>query len=274
MGQPGIFMRILLTNDDGINAPGLAVLEQIAAKIAGPDGEVWVVAPATERSGVGHCINYAHPSLITELGPRRFAVEGYPADCVLAGLHHVMIDQPPDLILSGVNRGNNSAENVVYSGTLGAAMEGALQGVRSIALSQFYGPGNLKLDNTFEAAAAYGAQVLGDLLAQASWEADPYRIFYNVNFPPVPANGVRGVRVAAQGYRGDARHRVQAQNAPSGRTFLWVTGAAQGEPAQPGTDVTANVEGYVSITPLTADLTKHRALSALAGALDVDFQTP
>jgi 5'-nucleotidase len=106
-------MRILVTNDDGINAPGLEVLEAIAEELAGPTGEVWVVAPAFEQSGVGHCISYTRPMMIAQMGERRFAAEGSPADCVLAGLHDVLKDTPPDLVLSGVNRGNNSAENAL-----------------------------------------------------------------------------------------------------------------------------------------------------------------
>jgi len=133
-------MRILITNDDGIQAPGLEVLLDIAGQLATPEDELWTVAPAYEQSGVGHCISYTMPMRCAKLGERRFAVEGTPADCVLVGVHEVMKDGAPDLILSGVNRGNNSAENALYSGTLGAAMEGALQGIPSIALSQFYGP--------------------------------------------------------------------------------------------------------------------------------------
>ena len=128
-------MRILITNDDGINAPGLKVLHEIATDLAGASGEVWTVAPAFEQSGVAHCISYTHPMLIAEMGPRRFAAEGSPADCVLAGLHDVMNGTPPDLVLSGVNRGNNSAENTLYSGTIGGALEAALQGIPAIALS-------------------------------------------------------------------------------------------------------------------------------------------
>ncbi|MGL5011755.1 MAG: 5'/3'-nucleotidase SurE, partial [Paracoccaceae bacterium] len=133
-------MRILITNDDGINAPGLEVLHEIATALAGDKGEVWTVAPAFEQSGVGHCISYTKPMMIAKLGDRRYAAEGSPADCVLAAIYDVLDGAKPDLILSGVNRGNNSAENVLYSGTIGAAMEGALQGVPSIALSQFFGP--------------------------------------------------------------------------------------------------------------------------------------
>ena len=108
-GEKGLTMRILITNDDGISAPGLEVLERIATTLAGPSGEVWVVAPAFEQSGVGHCINYVHPTMMSELAPRRYAAEGSPADCVLVGVHDVLKDSPPDLVLSGVNRGNNSA---------------------------------------------------------------------------------------------------------------------------------------------------------------------
>ena len=118
-------MRILITNDDGINAPGLQVMHDIATALAGPDGEVWTVAPAFEQSGVGHCISYTQPMMVTQMGERRYATQGSPADCVLVAVHDVMKTTPPDLILSGVNRGNNSAENAVYSGTVGAAMEAA-----------------------------------------------------------------------------------------------------------------------------------------------------
>ena len=145
-------MRILITNDDGINAPGLSVLDEIAHALAGPKGEVWTVAPAFEQSGVGHCISYTRPMMIAKLSDRRYAAEGSPADCVLAAIYDVLDGAKPDLILSGVNRGNNAAENVLYSGTIGAAMEGALQGVPAIALSQFFGPEMDGMTDPFEAA--------------------------------------------------------------------------------------------------------------------------
>ena len=160
-------MRILITNDDGINAPGLKVLDAIAQDIAGPDGEVWTVAPAFEQSGVAHKISYTHPMMIAQLGARRYAAEGSPADCVLAGLHDVMTDAKPDLVLSGVNRGNNAGENALYSGTLGGAMEAALQGLPAIALSQYLGPKNFGADNPFEASAQHGAGVIRAILDAA-----------------------------------------------------------------------------------------------------------
>jgi len=261
-------MRILITNDDGINAPGLKVLEAIAAEIAGPEGEVWTVAPAFEQSGVAHCISYVHPTMIAELGPRRFAAEGSPADCVLAGLYDVLRDSPPDLVLSGVNRGNNAAENVLYSGTIGGAMEAALQGLPAIALSQYYGPGNVTLDNGFEAAAQHGAGVVRKLLDNGHWDQTDYRVFYNVNFPPLPATEVRGTRVTAQGYRRETRFGVEPHVAPNGRRFLWIRGGRQDVPTEPGSDAHANLDGYISVTPLRADLTAHDRLDALRAAIE------
>jgi 5'-nucleotidase len=260
-------MRILITNDDGINAPGLAVLEKIAQTLAGPKGEVWVVAPAFEQSGVGHCISYTHPTMIAELGPRRFAAEGSPADCVLAGLYHVMKDNKPDMVLSGVNRGNNAGENVLYSGTIGAAMEAALQGVKSIALSQFFGPKNAKLDDPYEAAVIHGAGLIQRLLDKGLWDEADYRLFYNVNFPPLPAADVKGTRAANQGFRRYTAFSLEPHLSPSGRQFLWIKGGEQGRATLPGSDVTANVEGYISVTPLRADLTAHDRLTELAAAL-------
>ena len=256
-------MRILITNDDGINAPGLQVIHDIALEVAGPNGEVWTVAPAFEKSGVGHCVNYAHPSMIAQMDERRFAAEGNPADCVLAGIHDVMKDNPPDLILSGVNKGNNAAENTVYSGTIGAAMEGALQGVKSIALSQYYGVENAKLENPFEAAAAHGVKLVRDLLEKAAWGGDGYQLFYNVNFPPVPAAGVKGTKIVKQGLRETGGFKIEPHTPPNGRKYLWIKGNPQNVSSGPDTDGTANVEGYISITPMRCDLTAHDVLDDL-----------
>ncbi|AJE48125.1 5'/3'-nucleotidase SurE [Celeribacter indicus] len=259
-------MRILITNDDGINAPGLKTLETIAHEIAGPDGEVWTVAPAFEQSGVGHCISYAHPTMISELGPRRWAAEGSPADCVLAGLHDILPDLP-DLVLSGVNRGNNAGENAAYSGTVGGAMEGALQGVRSIALSQFLGHGTTGLTDMFESARVHGAAVVRRLLDHAPWdEGAEYALFYNVNFPPVSAAETKAPRIGRQGRRPTSGFGIEGQISPTGRRFLWVRGAQQAVECGAGTDVTANLAGHISITPMRADLTAHDRLTALEEA--------
>ena len=256
-------MRILITNDDGINAPGLEVMHEIAVALAGQDGEVWTVAPAFEQSGVGHCISYTHPLMISAVSERRYAAQGSPADCVLAAFHEVMTDALPDIVLSGVNRGNNSAENAMYSGTIGAAMEAALQGVPAIALSQFYGPRNVHLDDKFETARAHGLTCVRTILDKAPWDKTDYGLFYNVNFPPVPAAEVKGMRAVRQGYRGDGRFAMKPADAPSGRTFMWITGANQQDPSGDNTDATVNLDGYISVTPMRADLTAHDALEAL-----------
>ena len=256
-------MRILITNDDGINAPGLKILAAIAEDLAGPSGEVWTVAPAFEQSGVGHCISYTHPTMIAKHGKRRYAAEGSPADCVMAGIYDVLDGTRPDLVLSGVNKGNNAAENTVYSGTIGAAMEGALQGIPAIALSQFYGPGNVSLENPFEASAQFGADVIRKILAANLPDNDAYKLFYNVNFPPIPASEVKGIKVAPQGRRQGVQFSVKAETSPSGRRFLWATGGDQRVESGEGTDSSANLEGFISVTPMRADLTAYDALTAL-----------
>ncbi|MBR3371923.1 MAG: 5'/3'-nucleotidase SurE [Rhodobacteraceae bacterium] len=261
-------MRILVTNDDGINAPGLQVLEQIAHNIAGPEGEVWVVAPAFEQSGVGHCISYTHPMMIAKLDKRRYAAEGSPADCVLAGLYDVLQGARPDLVLSGINRGNNAAENVMYSGTVGGAMEAALQGLPAIALSQYMGPLSEDLPTLFDSAVGHGQSVIERLIKDAPWDQGDYRLFYNVNFPPVATADVKGLRVTPQGYRRDTFFGVKPHISPSGRKFLWVTGGPQHQPTAPGTDAAVNLEGYISVTPMRADLTAHDALSDVKKALE------
>jgi 5'-nucleotidase len=260
-------LRILITNDDGINAPGLEVIHEIATALAGPKGEVWTVAPAFEQSGVGHCISYTRPMMIAKLADRRYAAEGSPADCVLAAIYDVLEGAKPDLILSGVNRGNNSAENVLYSGTIGAAMEGALQGVPAIALSQFFGPAMDGLADPFEAARVHGPALIRALWEKALWDSADYRLFYNVNFPPVPASAVKGHKVAAQGFRRDTAFSTETVHSPHGRRYLWIKGGPQQTPTLPGTDAAVNLEGYISVTPLRADLTAHDQMADLAARL-------
>ena len=260
-------MRILITNDDGIMAPGLEVLLRIATEIAGPKGEVFTVAPAFEQSGVGHCISYTHPMMISKLAARRYAVEGSPADCVLVGVYEVMGGKKPDLVLSGVNRGNNAGENVLYSGTVGGAMEAALHGIPAIALSQYMGPKTDRHSDPFDAAALHGTATVRKLLDHGIWDDADYRVFYNVNFPPVAGADVRGTRVCPMGFRRDVAFGVQAQISPSGRKFLWVKGGGQQTPTLPGTDVAELLDGYIAVTPLRADLTDHASLDALARAM-------
>ncbi|MEJ6709466.1 MAG: 5'/3'-nucleotidase SurE [Amylibacter sp.] len=259
-------MRILITNDDGIAAEGLAVLHEIACTIAGEEN-VWTIAPAHEQSGVGHCISYSQPVLLTKLAERRYSVTGSPADCVLAGLFDVMKDTPPDVILSGVNRGNNAADNTLYSGTIGACMEAVLHHVKSIALSQYYGPKNRDLVDTFEASRSAGEAVVRKLIEQAPWHDGPYELFYNVNFPPCSGAEVKGSKAVTQGWREDVEFGVEA-HVQGTKRFLYIQGGPQDKPTAPGTDVHANLNDYVSITPMRVDLTAHEKMGHLQEIFD------
>ena len=257
-------MRILVTNDDGINAPGLQIAEQIASEIAGPDGEVWTVAPDNERSGVGHCISYVAPTRLTQLGPRRFSVDGYPADCVIVGLHKVMKDAPPDLILSGVNRGHNVAEDVVYSGTAGAAMEGGLNRVRAIGLSQFYRSTEGAPEDMWAASRAHGADIVRKVLKMPF----PDTVFYNVNFPAVDAVQVAGVEICPQGIREEATFDVSDYISPSGRSFQFVKHRTANHSANEGSDARLLIEGKITVTPLRPQLTASDLMDAARAVLE------
>ena len=255
-------MRILLTNDDGIHAEGIAVAERIA-RAFDPDADIWVVAPTSEMSGVAHCISYTKPVRLEDHGPQRFAADGFPADCVLIALFEIMKDAPPDLILSGVNRGNNVSENTMYSGTVGAAIEAAMHGVKTIAMSQFYGPGNTSLENTFEAAETHGPGIIRHLLEKGEW-GGTYDLFYNVNFPPCPAADVTGPKATFQGRRRESHFSAQPYDAPNRRRYFWIHGGPQHIPSSEGADATANLENAIAVTPCRADLTAHDVIPTLA----------
>lgn len=205
-------VRVLLTNDDGIHAPGLAVLETIAA---GLSDDVWVVAPSEEQSGAGHSLTLARPIRVRRHGERRFAVSGTPTDAVMMALAHIMKDSKPDLILSGVNRGANLAEDVTYSGTVSAAMEGALAGVRSIALSQVYAKEGMGDTIPFAAAEAWAQRVLAPLVDA------PFApgTLVNVNFPALAPDAVKGIRVCRQGIRDYGRLRIVERTDPRGYRY-------------------------------------------------------
>lgn len=250
-------MRILLTNDDGYYAPGLKILEDIAARFS---DDVWVVAPAEEQSGAGHSLTLTRPIRVRKHGEKRFSVAGTPTDAVMMALARIMQDDKPDLILSGVNRGANLAEDVTYSGTVSAAMEGALAGVRSIALSQAYVREGASNTVPFGTAAAWGERVLRPLL-DAPLEP---RTLVNVNFPPVSVDAVKGVKVVQQGLRDYGRLQIVTNRDPRGNEYHWFAlGQTVATPAH-ATDLEAIADGFVSVTPLHLDLTHRSSLAMLA----------
>ncbi|MCB2088561.1 MAG: 5'/3'-nucleotidase SurE [Sphingomonadaceae bacterium] len=249
-------MRILLTNDDGINAPGLAVLEEIAAELS---DDVWICAPSEEQSGAGHSLTLTRPVRMRKHGERRFSVTGTPTDSVAMGLKQVLGGNP-DLILSGVNRGANLGDDITYSGTVSAAIEGALAGVRAIALSQVYSREGMGDDVPFDAARQWGVRVIRPLLGAPL----PKRTLVNVNFPPLPASEVKGIRVVRQGFHDYSRSSVVEGRDPRGYRYYWFGLEAIEHTLDHGTDLEAIDEGFVSVTPLQLDLTHHASLGALA----------
>ncbi|MES2044915.1 MAG: 5'/3'-nucleotidase SurE [Pseudomonadota bacterium] len=252
-------MRILLTNDDGYHAPGLKVLEAIAATLS---DDVWVVAPAEEQSGAGHSLTLSVPVRVRRHGEKRYAVAGTPTDAVMMALAMLMKETPPDLILSGVNRGANLAEDVTYSGTVSAAMEGALAGVRSIALSQVYAREGMGDAVPFAAASAWGERVLRPILAT------PYErgTLVNINFPARAPEDVQGIRVVGQGLRDYGRLQIVTNRDPRGYQYHWFALGPTIETPAHATDLEAVADGYVAVTPLHLDLTHRDSLAMLDAA--------
>lgn len=246
-------MRILLTNDDGINAPGMAVLEAIAAELS---DDVWVCAPAEENSGAGHSLTLHLPVRLRQHGKRRFSVTGTPTDAVNLALRKLFVDKFPDLVISGVNNGENLADDVTYSGTISAAMEAALAGIPAVALSQALRDAG----HGFSAAEGWAAKVLAPLLDLQMAK----RTVVNVNFPALAAGDVKGIRVARQGFHDYARGSLVEGVDPRGRPYYWFGLHDIEHTLDHGTDLEAVNEGYVSVTPLHVDLTHHASLGVLA----------
>ncbi len=249
-------MRILLTNDDGINARGLDLLETIAQQFS---DDIWVVAPTEEQSGAGHSLTLTEPVRLRRHDNRHFSVTGTPTDAVMLALAHVMKDSPPDLVLSGINRGANLAEDVTYSGTVSAAMEGALAGVPSIALSQSYSREGMGDTVPFAAAEAWAAKVLAPLI---DFEPAPGTLI-NVNFPALPPEDVKGIRICRQGIRDYGRLRIVQRTDPRGYDYFWFGLGPMVQTPGRSTDLEAMDEGYVSVTPLHLDLTHEPSIASL-----------
>lgn len=245
--------RILVSNDDGVHAPGIKILEKIARAIS---KDVWVVAPEAEQSAAGHSLTIRRPLRVRQLSRRRFAVDGTPTDAVLLGINHVMRGRKPDLVLSGINRGANLGEDVTYSGTVAAAMEATILGVPSIAFSQYYTPDHPVRWSTAEHWAP-------EIIRRVTCVGWGRNVLINVNFPDVLADKVTGIEITRQGKRkiGD---ELSERFDPRGEPYIWIGAQRAEERSTPGTDIEAVVRGAVSVTPLCVDLTDRDTMRALA----------
>jgi len=251
-------MRILLTNDDGIHAEGLMVLERIARQLS---DDVWVVAPENDQSGFAHSLSLSEPLRVRKVADKHYALRGTPTDCVIMGVRNLM-PEPPDLVLSGVNSGSNIADDVTYSGTVAGAMEGTLIGIRSIALSQsyqFHDDGRIVPWRTAESLAP-------DLLHKLIAADLPKGVFLNVNFPNCEAEEVEGVEVTSQG---KYVHGLWVDERQDGRglPYYWLRFGKQMNNPVKGTDIHALDARKISVTPMKLDLTAHETRDALAAVL-------
>lgn len=244
--------RILISNDDGVDAHGLRLLEKIARTLT---KDVWVVAPESEQSGAGHSLTLHRPLRIRQVARRRYAIDGTPTDCVLLAVNKILKGHKPDLVLSGINRGANLGEDVHYSGTVAAAMEGTLLGVPSIALSQLFKSPQAVKWGTVE---HFAADVIRRIVS-SEW---PQHVLMNVNFPDVPPSEVEGIEVVRQGRRkiGD---QLDERIDPRGRPYIWIGGQRNEDRNAHGTDLEAIYRGVVTVTPLCVDLTDLRTMEAL-----------
>jgi len=251
-------MRILITNDDGIHAEGLEVLERIARTLT---DDVWIVAPETDQSGLAHSLTLSEPLRLRKVRDKTYALRGTPTDCVIMAIRSLM-DEAPDLVLSGVNSGQNVADDVTYSGTVAGAMEGTLLGVRSIAISQAYNfvNGRIVPWDVVETLAP-------DLLKKLVRIDLPAGTLLNVNFPNCAADEVKGVVVTDQG---EMTHALSIEERHDGRGFpyFWLKFGRRDFSQETNSDIKAISNGYISVTPLKMDLTNHTVQEQIAAALE------
>ncbi len=248
-------MRILVTNDDGIGAPGLKVLREIAAELS---DDVWTVAPETDHSGAGHSMSLRDPVRLRKVDGRTYAVQGTPTDCVVMAVRHVMFQKRPDLLLSGVNLGQNLAEDITYSGTVAAAIEGTLVGIPSIAISQSFGFRSGRSPHW--ATAKHFAPDLIRKLLDMDWTEN---VLMNVNFPDRPQDDMAGIRITRQGRRDQSRLAIEERADSWGRPYYWLGFPRKLSDPPQDTDLWAIYNGYISVTPLSINLTANDMIGRL-----------
>jgi 5'-nucleotidase len=250
-------MRILVTNDDGIHAEGLDICEQIARALS---DDVWVIAPEYDQSGVAHSLTLNDPLRLRQVAERRFAVRGTPTDCVIMGARHVLNGKGPDLVLSGVNRGRNAGEDVIYSGTVAGAVEGTVIGVPSVALSQAYASRSGR-PPYWETSLRHGPDIIRRVVA----EGIPRDVLINVNFPDCPPDAVKRIAVTTQGRRMQERLQIDQRKDGRGNPYYWIAYVRHAfAPAEHGTDLAALEEHCIAVTPLKLDMTDEPYMTQLA----------
>jgi 5'-nucleotidase len=250
-------LRILVTNDDGIHAEGLGVCAEIARKLS---DDVWVVAPEYDQSGVAHSLTLNDPLRLRQVEERRFAVRGTPTDCVIMGVRYLLRDKGPDLVLSGVNRGRNAGEDVIYSGTIAGALEAAVLGIPSLALSQSY-----KSRSGQPPHWQTGLHFAPDIIRRVLAEGVPRDVLVNVNFPDCLPEEVKGISVTSQGRRRQERLHIDERTDGRGNPYYWIAYARQPfVKAADGTDLAALDHRRVSVTPLKLDMTDEPFMTRLA----------
>ncbi|MEW6721535.1 MAG: 5'/3'-nucleotidase SurE [Thermodesulfobacteriota bacterium] len=240
---------ILLCNDDGIRSEGIVALSAALKEL----GTVYVVAPDRERSAAGHSLTLTHPLRVEKLGPRTWSVDGTPTDCVNLGVNGILKGKRIDLLVSGINKGANLGDDITYSGTVSAAMEGTILGIPSIAVSVV-----TRSKFRFDVASEFASTVARKVMAQGI----PDDTLLNVNVPNVPKDRIAGVRVTRMGKRiyGDA---IVEKRDPRGRKYYWIGGDYLTSEEVPGSDLEAIEDNYISVTPIHLDLTNYSALKAL-----------
>ena len=256
-------MRILLTNDDGIGAEGLDALVRVAKRLS---DDVWVCAPETEQSGASRRLTLTEPVRVRKLEPQIYAASGTPTDCVMLAVQELLADRKPDLVLSGINRGQNVAEDVTFSGTVAGALQGMALGVPSIALSQVLTRFHDSVVARYDTAEAHAPGVISRLI-EIGW---PRSVVMNLNFPPVAPEEVEGVEVTVQGMRDESYLHFDKRTDLRGRDYYWLGYRGKAVTPEPGTDLHAVRERRISVTPLHIDLTHRESVRELRGKLGGD----
>jgi 5'-nucleotidase len=254
-------MRILITNDDGIHSEGLDICAEIAGALS---QDVWVIAPELDQSGVSHSLSLNDPLRLRAIEDRRFAVKGTPTDCVIMGARHLMKDHPPDLVLSGVNRGRNAGEDVIYSGTVAGAVEGTILGIPSFALSQAY-----RSRNGRQPQWATAVHFAPGIIRRVLKAGIPRDVLVNINFPDCAPDAVKGIAVTTQGRNRQERLQIDARQDGRGNAYYWIAYVRRRalQPAD-GSDISALADNRIAVTPLRLDMTDDPFMTRLAGLFD------